>query len=347
MDSMSDVIRGASVKVMSHKGFEAVLRRAEKLEDNGHVHGLPAGQTISVFPLDSLPGAPESWVREPGSFVCPVRPNWALWFDWTMNDSYNTAIMASVKGMNPITGLKIDGIGLHKYDEKCPKHGCDFKGDRFCPECEYKWPPQNYVCSPNTLWWDGFRQPDGSVRQFFFSEDESRDIASLVIGEENTVPAFGFVFYKTKEKVVPPHYFLRSTVASFGGSIPYNSAIPSTSSPSSMSANTPIQEKTSPYGAVPLSYDSEDAEMSKAWVYAHRTHERSLKRSVYVAVGAGAKIRQELKEDDQDLSNWKEEPSSMIRLYFVFEEQFTDIVKGGVLDLNGKQEGFLDGLPVG
>lgn len=186
-------------RTMTINGFKAMLMHAPKLADNGSSHGLPTGEPIPVFPVDMLPGCPDEWLREPGSYVCPVDPNWGLWFDWTMNDEMNTAVLPTVKGMNPITGQKLEGLTLEEYRKKCPVHDKEFQGDmRFCEECGYKWPPQSYVCSPNIMWWDGFRQADGTVRQFFFSEDEAKDIASLVIGKKNTVPAFGFAFFQPK-----------------------------------------------------------------------------------------------------------------------------------------------------
>jgi hypothetical protein len=57
------------------------------------------------------------------------------------------------------------------------------------------------VSNPDTLWWDGFFHNDGTVRQFFFTEEVKRDVASIIMGEENTVPAFGFAFYKYKHDV--------------------------------------------------------------------------------------------------------------------------------------------------
>jgi hypothetical protein len=107
--------------------------------------------------------------------------------------------MPTVKGMNPVTGQKTEGYGLERYENKCPVHNIDFREGRFCEECNYKWPPQNYVAAPNRLWWDGFRTSDGKVRQFFFTEDLAKSIPENVIGKQNTVPAFGFAFYKTKQ----------------------------------------------------------------------------------------------------------------------------------------------------
>jgi len=143
---------------------------------------------------------PENWMKGPGVYVVPVRPNKGLWFDWRENSSRNTAIIPTVKGCNPITGLKTSGFHLEHYEEKCPRHNVHFEGDRLCPECGYRWPIQNYVTFPNVLWWDTWKSgEDGIGRQFFFTEDEMRDVASHMIGKESTVPAFGFAFYRPKE----------------------------------------------------------------------------------------------------------------------------------------------------
>lgn len=144
-------------------------------------------------------------MKGPGVFLVPVKPNKGLWFNWTMNSDNNTAVVPTVKGCNPITGMQTSGFHLEKYENKCPKHGCDFLHDRFCPECNYKWPPQSYVGPKSTLWWDGFmNDKDGTVRQFFFTEDELRDVATNLIGKENTMPAFGFAFFSPKERRPEP-----------------------------------------------------------------------------------------------------------------------------------------------
>ncbi len=189
---------------MSNGRFKASLKRAPRLTDNGKINALPPGQACPVFPVDALPGSPEDWVRGEGSYVCPVDQEWGLWFDWTQNDALNTSVLPSVKGLNPITGLKLEGIKLEKYQEKCPVHNEPFNSGRYCSKCEYKWPAQSYVAHPNTLWLDGFRQPDGTVRQFFFTEEVERDVAAACLGgEKNTVPAFGFAFFEPKVRRNP------------------------------------------------------------------------------------------------------------------------------------------------
>ena len=182
---------------MSYKGFKAQVMEAIRLTGD-QVHRLPPGTALSVYPVDAFVKAPENWMKGPGVFVVPVRPNRGLWFNWRMNSEVNTGIIPTVKGCNPVTGLQTTGFHLEKYENKCPKHGVKFMAERYCPECKYNWPDRNFI-SMSPLWWDGFRAEDGTVRQFFFTEDELRDIATHMIGKENTVPAFGFAFYTPKE----------------------------------------------------------------------------------------------------------------------------------------------------
>ena len=349
------------VREMECGGFKASLMRANRLTGDG-LHGLPPGSKVGVFPIAALPGCPEGWVRATGTYVCPVDVSWGLWFDWTMNDRYNTAIIPSVKGMNPITGQKIDHIGMEQYRDKCPIHNTEFSHDRYCEKCDYKWPPQNYVCYPDTLWWDGFRSPDGSVRQFFFTEDEKRDIASLVIGKENTVPAFGFVFYRTKvqRNITPPNEARGSILV--GGN----------SWCSEWSKNVKYGVGGSSAGAAPLvSYNSNhfyDADeitcnVSVQHVNSCKNYLRSMdtehktsgeisippqQEIKEVSVGGGARINQSLTVDPLALDGWCEKEAALIRLYFVFEPQFREIVeKGGIKDVSGTGTGYLSGLPLG
>jgi len=466
--------------------FTATLMRAPRLKDDGRVHGLPSGQPVPVYPIDMLPGCPEDWVREAGSYVCPVDVGWGLWFSWTKNDPLNTAVLTSVKGMNPITGRKVEGLFLEQYKDMCPVHAQKFEGDqRLCPECGFKWPPQSYVCNPNTLWWDGFRQPDGTVRQFFFTEDDKRDIASLVIGEHNTVPAFGFAFFEPMERrerapgavtrgisygggggpffhyVTPDVYSrtltekgpvasddsgdtwvddspsgystdeikgivpkpkgisksksmsggirkrrkgspIRSSGTRYGsksvtveGVVDETTTVTNTSGTDSVSVTwsssvTPdcgpppdsladsdevFDELFSVYHKGPITEEAvqeifyaataeagEETETSGIVLHDHADSmlkSRKLcfdseeerpprpKKNATVAVGAGAKIRQDLQPDPIPVDSWRTEASAVIRLYFVFREQFEGIVAKGLHDVNGNPNGYLDGLPTG
>ena len=333
------------ITVMEVGNFKARLMRARRLKGES-VFGLPPGEAVEVLPIGALPGCPESWVRAAGTYVCPVSTDWGLWFDWTMNDSYNTAIIPSVKGMNPITGQKIEHIGMEQYRDKCPIHSTEFSHERYCKECDYKWPAQNYVCYPDTLWWDGFRAPDGSVRQFFFTEDEKRDIASLVMGKENTVPAFGFVFYSTKNpRNIQPPQTVRMNYGPWGKSLKkYASSGTGYASSAGNAMSSPVITHHV------ANYSGDDAVFScEEKTGANMDMLRSRNMEVKdVSVGGGARIDQKLSPDPLALDAWTEKESGLIRLYFVFEEQFKQIVKkGGIIDISGTDEGYLSGLPLG
>ena len=392
----TEVAEKGWVHQMEHAGFKAQLMKARRLEDIGRPHGLPTGSAIPVFPIAALPGSPEAWSRDAGTYVCPVDTGWGLWFDWTMNEHLNTAILPSVKGMNPVTGRKLEGFSLEQFADKCPKHDKPFAHARLCQECGYEWPPQSYVCHPNILWWDGFRQPDGKVRQFFFTDEDARDIASLVIGKENTVPAFGFAFYKPKNPRTPPKapsrdrsYLLSldadagpaleaMSFASSGGSLNTVDTLLGEMSVDSSDGSVEVEETTSggitsdgakimsnaasglsgssgvsgSSGEIGPTGKKSAAKRLSARVMSMAARERDpvdkLKKSKSVSVGAGAEIAQELNTDSLGLDGWQEEPSAIIRLYFCFEQQFREIVgRGGVVDLQGNSDGYLEGLPTG
>ena len=343
------------IDTMEHSGYKAKIMKAMRLTGE-ELHRLPPGNAISVIPIHCLPGCPDAWVREAGSYVCPVSCDIGLWFDWTDND-VNTAIIPSVKGMNPVTGEQIKELKMEQYRDKCPKHNIALAHDRYCEKCGYSLPPQNYVsvCDGNQrLWWDGFRQPDGSVRQFFFTEDDKRDIASLVIGKENTVPAFGFAFFKTKVNRVVEQRYVRGMNANWNTgnnnimlmSSNYTSLTNdsiSCISESGMSGTSGTSGAINFIGANSTKKHSEamldgindicgslsrkSKNVSTPVDYSCnniksisgdecRSKKSSRVPNKDVSVGAGARINQNLDVDKLALSEYIETPQSLIRLYF-------------------------------
>jgi len=429
---------------MEFKGYKAKIKRAAKL-DPTQVHGLPSGVAVEVYPVDAFKEPLPTWITGAGNYVVPVENDWGLWFDWTENDKYNTAVVPTVKGMNPVTGKKTEGYGLEKYETKCPLHEIEFKDGLFCEECNYRWPHQNYVSSPNTLWWDGFRTTDGKVRQFFFTEDLAKSIPELVIGKSETVPAFGFAFYKTKNPrnipVAPRQHGINFFPESFnridgptgaGGiatsenigwltgsmdsvsllnarAITWNKAKLSCNSVDVCEGSTEItglfdygaatstfcsagssgawrgqgpegcvgvqgsQGPCGPLGADYLGMQGALAALNKvtcsaafqASILEKRVEEKTsaplMKTkdmsklepskarpiSAEVGVGAGAEIRQGLQPDLLGVGEWQEQPAAVMRIYFIFKDQFAEISAKGMKDLVGAKEGFLAGLPVG
>ena len=404
--------------VMKVGRFTASLMRAPRLVGEC-IHGLPMGEQVPCYSVDSLPGCPDDWVRGEGSYVCPVSEDWGLWFSFTSNDYLNTAVLTSVKGMNPITGQKIGALKLEKYDKTCPVHEVAFQGsERFCEACGFKWPAQSYVAPPNISWLDGWRQADGTVRQFFFTEDEDRDVASAVIGEKNTVPAFGFAFFEPKVRREAPPAPVYRTSQIYGG-FSGVSGCSGCAGPSGVSGPSghaekqyqkmlekALYEKTwkskSPfiledyanlnYNKMTFTGHDPDADMqyhvtnsasgsyqtvsnvtspdsllssnsgktlisdnglpryerdplSTAFVISRRGAVPD--ENAKVSVGAGARISQDIVIDPLNASDWKDEASGIIRLYFVFEGKFNQILSKGFKDIEGSSEGFLKGVPVG
>jgi len=79
-----------------------------------------------------------------------------------------------------------------------------------------------------------------------------------------------------------------------------------------------------------------------------RLRSKQAKVTKAVSVGGGAKISQELVADTLEIADWHQQESAVIRLYFVFEQQFRDMVdKGGIKDIEGSSDGYLNGLPTG
>jgi len=372
--------------IMEYKGFKARVMIAPRLKGD-YLHALPPGDPAEIYYADEFKKWPENWMKGPGVFLVPVPANKGLWFDWRLNSEINTAVLPTVKGSNPVTGLKTSGFHLERYDEKCPKHGCSFEGDRFCPKCKYKWPPQNYVTG-SPLWWDGWRSEDGNVRQFFFTEDEMRDVATHMIGKENTVPAFGFAFYRPKEMRQEPQIDTRHTVLYehhwYENNMLYqfpkykylsqpDLTFFGDSSSGDMSSDCVSESKTSEglsakhnvnhvymshvapdsFNLVGSSPEIKPHSALSGKMCASRSITRGFSKSSApkpvkeVSVGAGAKINQALVVDPYPLDTWRDKPDASMTIYFVFQEKLEELKAGGMKDLEGTKEGMLDGVPVG
>lgn len=386
--------------VMQHQGFFARIMKARKLFGSGP-HSLPPGNPVDVYPVDAFKEPLSSWISGPGNYVVPVDPDWGLWFDWTKNDWTNTAVLLSIKGMNPITGQRTNGFALERYIERCPIHDKPFKDGLFCEECNFKWPDQNYVTYPNKLWWDGFRTSDGKVRQFFFTEDLAKSIPELVIGKEDTVPAFGFAFFKPKkprESIIQTHMNETFKQPIFMSNVSKNYVVLDSMSksfdtlyesscsesadmscdepkPMTLSAGTlkksttksssnlrgllrscnvsntigqPLKKSVSAYYSAPVAGGAScDCESSVNFSDSELVQPEQKRLTTEVGVGAGAEIIQNLTVDPLNVSDWNDKPDSVMRLFFVFVDQFNMIKEKGMKDLTGEKEGFLSGLPVG
>lgn len=368
-DLYKEIPKKSMVTTMRHGNYSASLMKAQRLLGD-NIHCLPMGSHLPVIPIGLLPGVPSHWNKDPGTYVCPVSTEWGLWFSFTDNDKHNTAILMSVKGLNPITGVPLNELKLEQYKDECPKHRIKFTHNRYCTECGYQWPPQNYlVGADGVMWWDGMREPDGTVRQFFFTDKDRRDIASTIMGEENTVPAFGFAFYSPKIPIITD---IKSAIR-YGQPIfdpsgsttpspytesdeeteqsPYASPSPGdedmindnstdngllyTSSDISYKVHNDTKQihvmccSFSNSNSLGLSVSSDNSTINPIMEQEVKTSGGIETRSRSVSVGAGAKIKQNLDPDKRSVEDWKPEPVAIIRLYFCFEEQLKQILDNG------------------
>ncbi len=198
------------------ENLKCVLNMPEKLSseydgDGEGYHGLPPYAPIDTYPVDEYEACPINWMHGSdmaSSYFLGVKEDHGMWLDFNecFYHTHDVAVVISIQGINPITGQKMvanKALRLEQYHKKCPVHGVKFQQDRFCKECGFKWPGQNYLATTGTpemmMWLDGFRTPDGKVRQYIFTEDKMKGVASQLIGEER-VFAIGIAYYLSKHK---------------------------------------------------------------------------------------------------------------------------------------------------
>ena len=204
--------------LMEVNGLVATINTPEALKGED-VYNLPPYDECPAFNVDKYPACPPNWMHgsdKASSYFVPVRSGRGMWFDFTQNEhhSHHVAVVISVQGVNPITGQRVKELNLEQYRNKCPVHDVDFQGFRFCPECGYSWPAQNYLANTSSaiFWIDGFRNEQGQVRQYIITEEEIRSVAKAIIGDDR-VYAIGFAFYLSKN----PKQKLMARQVPFGG----------------------------------------------------------------------------------------------------------------------------------
>jgi hypothetical protein len=315
-------------KIMSPRmevnGLFAVVNTPDALK-NEELNALPPHSPVNAFVVDEYPACPKTWMHGSGkasSYFIGVESGKGMWFDFTSNQyqKHDVAIVVSVQGINPITGMPTSGLNLEQYKEKCPKHGCGFQQDRFCPECEYKWSAQNYISSTTNkpMWIDGFKNERGEVRQYIITEEECEGIASQIIGEDR-VFAIGFAFYKSKKE--KPE--LKSVVRSMGM---YNKGGPCGQSCDKVMYSQNFQLHNFSFSSFDNdeNFESEEAENSK------------------LEIGAGARIEQEHGVDPNNIDFWNEEPEGLIYVNYVSKEVAQKIIDAG--KRQDKKDGFMNKL---
>jgi hypothetical protein len=213
-----------------------------------------------------------------------------------------------------------------------------------------------------------------------------KDIANHLIGKEDTVPAFGFAFYAQKTKRYPafvtmdnlkwlngnpfmsPHTY-GGYWTTFGPSQPETEYLHYTTCGGFTSDGSLMDKDILRDGSssnIILCKNSSSAKINFNNVVAAYTcsvespvglkgleepigipEQEQFTSIKEVAIGAGAKIKQDLLADNYEFDSWKEEPDAVMRIYFIFENEFQHWKSFGIRDYEGCVNSMLDGLPVG
>ena len=205
-----------SVEMSVKKDLKCILNMPEKIKSEFNSeeemsNSLPPYSPLEAYSVDKYDACPNNWMNGSdiaSSYFVGVKEDYGMWLDFNecFYHTHDVAVVISIQGINPITGQKMvaeKALQLEQYHKKCPIHNVNFKQDRYCEKCGFKWPGQNYLSTTGTpemmMWLDGFRSSDGQVRQYIITEDKMRGVASQIIGEER-VFAIGIAYYLSKNK---------------------------------------------------------------------------------------------------------------------------------------------------
>jgi len=222
--------------LMRCNGFSCGLNMPDALEGEKRFC-LPPYAKRMPFLVDEYPACPKTWMRSEGkikSYFVAVEEGKGMWLDFNNNEydqGHHVAVVVSIQGINPITGLPCKDAQLEQYIEECPKHKKKFGPDRFCKKCGYKWPKQNYLCTTGTpsgsFWLDGFKTAEGVVRQYILTQEKLKGVASNLIGNDR-VFAIGVSFFLSKQKrpLIANSYSFNINPIAYGSPKYYSTSTP-------------------------------------------------------------------------------------------------------------------------
>lgn len=348
------------------------LPKQLKAKHNSHgeekAHSLPPYAIQPSLIVDEYPACPSNWMHGSSissSYFVEVHPDRGMWLDFNENfdNEHDVAVVLSIQGINPITGQKMVGdnpLRLEQYKNKCPIHNVDFQQDRYCPSCGFKWPAQNYIATTGTpngrLWIDGFRAEDGKIRQYVFTEEEMKGVASQLIGDER-VFAIGVAFYKSKKKKEVTNYspsIFAQSLGSFSSFSPMHT--PQQWGTTSKGLNYRSLYGTSVSCSVSPDADGSDmlcCDSLECFDAKDILPDNSILRSQEVKevvpvkkleIGAGALIEQDIYDDPKEIDYWEEKPSGMIYINYCDSETMQKIIASG--KRVDKKNGFMSGINV-
>jgi hypothetical protein len=351
-----------------------------KAPEGDGVHGLPPHCHVDLHSVDEYPACPANWMHGSGiagSYFFAVEEGKHLWLDFNGNrcSDYHYAIVISVQGINPVTGQPLTALRLEEYAEKCPIHGQEFKAERYCAACAYRWPKQNFLSTKDTpegLWWiDGWRIAGDRIRGFLIKPEDVNPIdavgiASQKIGDDRSF-AVGVAFYRSKEKRPPrlqrvirtnslsqPFGALknvkRRTAGGSGQSVyrhmvDYNDVSHHLDSPKAtwQSTNgTQASLTNNPRGMELASFAAEPAALETELKTSGSIESIDVTK---MEVAAGAVISQRIYDDALGIVAYEEQPMAMMYLNYCTAADLQRIIKAG--KRRDKQDGPLAGLAVG
>jgi hypothetical protein len=317
---------------------------------------LPPYRRRAAFRVDDYPKAPKSWMRSGEgvtSYIVPVVAEHGLWLDFNGNWSHthDVAIVVSVQGVNAVTCMKAEPLRLEQYRERCPRHGLKFVGNRRCehPECGYEWPAQNYLCTTGAgrrlLWIDGFRQPDGAVRQYVFTEKECRSVAKAILGEER-VHALGIAFFLSRKPKPQPvvrkhplreHHLIeeiecQETDLDLDLDDADSLDLDGADWQDLDGGPEEVGFCSEPSGNLEdfaFDGDYEDGDEEVFEPLSREADSQPIEPKKKFEVAAGAKIDQEVSPDPQSLDYWQDEPAGIIVVNYTDEGTCLEVISAG------------------
>lgn len=353
-------------------------------------HQLPPYAKQPAFLVDDWKACPESWMTSSGitkSFFVPVEEDKGMWLDFNGCDSkYHMAVVISIQGINPVTGQICSDFFMEQYKDKCPKHDIKFGADRFCKECGFKWPKQNYLCTTGTprgmFWLDGFRTAEGIVRQYILTAEKMKGVAHNILGEEK-VYALGMAFFLSKnpapvvERQDHHHYhnsgyfnlmkssgtaYYTSSSSAIGSSLNkkcFLSSVGETKGSTSFdklsdgaefinccSNNSDGIVASAACLDIPIEKDIARG-IKSTGAGGQSVRATPIKQTKKLEVGAGAKISQAVYDDPFELDYWRNEPAGIICVNYASEDDVVRILKAGKTTKSESKDGFLYDIPTG
>lgn len=314
---------------MTVDGLTISVHRPKKDPRRGRT--LAASAPQGVHNLADYKDMPQGWPRAQGpnelSCFVGVTDEHEMWFDARLLNhlSHYAAVVVTVQRVNALTARKADHVYLEKYVDTCPTHEISFEAERFCPECKFKWPAQNYITnaggaiSESQFWLDGWRSQDGEIRQFVFADvEKGLGVAQQLIGDARTEDIRFAIFLSKEPKPVLPRMQsarrgLGDAVDSYlgeetkgGGFLGHASSGPMFGA--KLGSNSPTRSMN----MVATRGDSDSDDESAFFL--QENYPRMIGAPVKQEVSFGRAVDQKIHPDPHEIGFWQDEPAAVIML---------------------------------